>query len=505
MSETILSMKGIVKVFGGVHALNNVQFELEKGEIHALIGENGAGKSTLMKALIGLCEPDAGEIILKGKQVHFHSPLEALKSGISMIHQEISLVPEMDVAENIWLGREKMFKTAGLINRKKRYEKTRELLKELDIQIDPTKKIRDLTVANMQLVELARAVSYESDIIIMDEPTSALTNKEIDILYRIVRKLSAEGTAIIFISHKLEEIYEICSRVTVLRDGTYVATETTQDLKMDTLINLIAGRKTTKTFERSNTATDKVVLEVKNLSKKGVFSDISFKVHAGEVLGFSGLMGAGRTEIMEAIFGITRPDSGEILYMGNKIENKNPAAAVANGIGMVTEDRLRTGAIPTLSVMQNLTIAAMKNLDNKIGLYSHKEEHEFFIKNADEFEVKYGSEKDLIGSLSGGNQQKVIFARWLSMKPKVLILDEPTRGIDVGAKQEIYRLVSKLASEGMAILLVSSEMPELLSLSDYIHVIREGRIVGSYKKEEATQEKLISNAFGIQQNGGSES
>ena len=502
MSETILSMKGIVKVFGGVHALNDVQFELEKGEIHALIGENGAGKSTLMKVLIGLCEADAGEVILKGKQVHFHSPVEALRSGISMIHQEISLVPEMDVAENIWLGRESLFKTAGLINRKKRYEKTKELLEELEIQIEPSKKIRDLSVANMQLVELARAVSYQSDIIIMDEPTSALTNKEIEILYRIARKLAAEGTAIIFISHKLEEIYDICQRVTVLRDGTYVATELTENLRMETLINMIVGRKNTKAFEKNSTAADQVILEVRNLSKKGVFSNVSFKVHAGEVLGFSGLMGAGRTEIMEAVFGITRPDSGEILYLGQKIENKNPAAAVANGIGMVTEDRLRTGAIPTLSVMQNLTIAAMKNLDNKIGMYSHKKEHDFFERNAKEFEVKYDSENDLVGSLSGGNQQKVIFARWLSTKPKVLILDEPTRGIDVGSKQEIYRLVSKLASEGMAILLVSSEMPELLSLSDYIHVVREGKIVYSCSREEATQEKLISYAFGIQQNGG---
>lgn len=505
MGETILSMKGIVKVFGGIHALNNVQFELQKGEIHALIGENGAGKSTLMKVLIGLYEPDAGEIILKGEKVRFHSPVEALRKGISMIHQEISLVPEMDVAENIWLGREKLFQTAGLINRKKRYAKTRELMAELGIDIDPVKKIRDLSVANMQLVELARAVSYHSDIIIMDEPTSALTNKEIEILYKIARKLASEGTAIIFISHKLEEIYEICDRVTVLRDGTFVAAESTENLKMDTLINLIVGRKNIRTFEKSSTATDQVVLEVKDLNKKGVFSNISFQVHAGEVLGFSGLMGAGRTEIMEAVFGITQPDSGEILYLGNKIENKNPAEAVANGIGMVTEDRLRTGAIPTLSVMQNMTIVAMKKLDNRLGLYSHRKEQEFFDKNAEEFDVKYGAKTDLIGSLSGGNQQKVIFARWLSTKPKVLILDEPTRGIDVGSKQEIYRLVTRLAEDGMAILLISSEMPELLSLSDRIHVVREGRIVFTCDRGEATQEKLISHAFGVTQNGGSES
>ena len=502
MSEMILSMKGIKKVFGGICALNDVQFELKKGEIHALIGENGAGKSTLMKILIGLCEPDSGEIILKGKKVQFHSPLDALKNGISMIHQEISLIPEMDVAENIWLGREYLFKTAGLINGRKRYEKTKELLKDLGINIDSTSKIKDLSVANMQLVELARAVSYHSEIIIMDEPTSALTNKEIDILYTIARRLISEGRSIIFISHKLEEIYDICSRVTVLRDGAYVDTKTTNELTMDNLINMIVGREASRTFDKDCYATDQVVLEVHNLNKEGVFSDINFIIHAGEVLGFSGLMGAGRTEIMEAVFGITRPDSGDILYFGKKIEIKNPEEAVNHGIGMVTEDRRRTGIIPTLSVMQNLTIVGMKELKNKTGLYSHKKEQNYFDKNATEFGVKYGSQNDLIGSLSGGNQQKVIFARWLSTKPKVLILDEPTRGIDIGSKHEIYRLVTRLAKEGMAILLISSEMQELLSLSDNIHVIRDGKIVLRCSREEATQEKLISHAFGIQQNGG---
>jgi len=497
MDETILSMKGIVKVFGGVQALKGVQLELKKGEIHALIGENGAGKSTLMKILLGLYEADAGEIILKGKKVKFKSPADALNNGISMIHQEISLVPGMDVSENIWLGREKLFKRCGLIDKKKRFHETKKLLDELGIQVDPLKKVSELSVANMQLVELARAVSYNSDIIIMDEPTSALTNKEIEILYRIVRRLAAEGTAIIFISHKLEEIYEICQRVTVFRDGTFVATERSEDLKMDRLISLIVGRKNSKMFEKESYASDEVVLEVKDLYKKGVFNHVNFKVHKGEVLGFSGLMGAGRTEIMEAVFGIAPPDSGEIWLKGTKIENKNPAQAVANRIGMVTEDRLRTGAISTLSVMQNTTIVAMRYLENKVGMFSHKKENQFFRKEAEEFDVKFSSPDELIGQLSGGNQQKVIFARWLSTKPKILILDEPTRGIDIGSKNEIYRLISKLAQEGMAILLVSSEMPELLALSDRIHVVREGQIVYSCSREEATQEKLISYAFGV--------
>ena len=283
MDETILRMNGIVKVFAGVRALSGVQFELKRGEIHALIGENGAGKSTLMKILLGLYSADAGEIMLRGEKVHFKSPAEALRSGISMIHQEISLVPEMDVSENIWLGREKLFKSCGLLNKKKRVDETRKLLESLDIRIDPTKKINELSVANMQLVELARAVSYHSDIIIMDEPTSALTNKEIGLLYRIVRKLAKEGTAIIFISHKLEEIYEICQRVTVLRDGTFVATENSEDLPMERLISMIVGRKQNRVFEKANYSTDEVILEVKDLCKEGVFEHINFEVHKGEV------------------------------------------------------------------------------------------------------------------------------------------------------------------------------------------------------------------------------
>lgn len=498
MSETILRMNEIVKVFGGVHALNGVRFELNKGEIHALIGENGAGKSTLMKILLGLYEADGGEILLKGEKVNFKSPADALEKGISMIHQEISLVPEMDVSENIWLGREKQLKKYGLINKKKRYQATKKLMDELDIPIDPLKRVSELSVANMQLVELARAVSYHSDIIIMDEPTSALTNKEIDILYRIVRKLSKENTAIIFISHKLEEIYEICERVTVLRDGTFVATEKSEDLPMEKLISMIVGRKNTQPFEKQNYAKNEVVLEVNGLTQKGVFRDISFKIHKGEVLGFSGLMGAGRTEIAEAVFGLSKLDSGEILYKGNKIINKSPAQAVEHKIGMVTEDRLRTGSIATMSVMKNATLVAMKKLGNKAGFFSHKNEKSFFKKAAAEFDVKFSSPNELIGQLSGGNQQKVIFARWLSTKPEVLILDEPTRGIDIGSKNEIYGLISKLAEEGMAILLISSEMPELLALSDRIHVVREGQIVHRCDRKEATQEELISYAFGIQ-------
>lgn len=497
MQETILEMRDIVKVFAGVHALNGVQLEIKKGEVHALIGENGAGKSTLMKILLGIYKPDAGEIYFKGKKTEFANPSDALKNGISMIHQEICLVPEMDVAENIWLGREHLFMKAGMLNKKKRYGETRKFLDELGIHIDPAACIKDLSVASAQLVELARAVSYHSDIIIMDEPTSAFTTTEVGILYSIVRKLAAQGTAIIFISHKLEEIYDICTRVTVLRDGTYVASKDVTELTMEKLIPMIVGRKQEKSFEKENYTRDKVILEVKNFNNAGVFSDINFQLHEGEVLGFSGLMGAGRTEIMESLFGIRKFTSGQVFLDGREIHINSPKDAVKFGFGMVTEDRLNSGAIYSLSVLQNTTIVEMAKIANRLGIYSHKKEKVFFDEAAKAFEVKYSSADEGIGQLSGGNQQKVIFARWLATKPRILILDEPTRGIDVGSKGEIYKLIAKLAEQGIAILFISSELPELLALSDKIHVIRDGRMVYTCGHEEATQETLIAHAFGV--------
>lgn len=499
MDDIILNMKGIVKVFAGVRALNNVQFQLKRGEVHALIGENGAGKSTLMNILLGIYQPDYGEIFLNGKLVSFKSPAEALNSGISMIHQEISLVPNMEVDENIWLGREKKFIRGCFIDKKSRKEQTKKLLDELGLDINPTSKVKDLSIANMQLIELARAVSCDSDIIIMDEPTSALTNREIELLYNIVRKLAKQGKAIIFISHKLEEIFDICQRVTILRDGNYIATENCNDVNTDKLITMIVGRKQNKVYEKKNYSSEQVILEVHNLCQTGVFYDINFSVKKGEVLGFAGLMGSGRTEIMQALFGITKPTSGEVLYNGKKVDIKKPGDAVKLKIGMVTEDRLRTGSIYTMSVMKNTTIVKIKDIVNKLHLFSRNNEKNFFSKVANDLDVKYSSSDDLIGQLSGGNQQKVIFARWLATKPEVLILDEPTRGIDVGSKAEIYRLIATLASQGMAILLVSSEMLELLALSDRINVIRNGEIVYDCTHEEANQETLISYAFGVQE------
>ena len=495
--NTILKMSGIKKVFAGVIALDDVNLELEKGEIHALIGENGAGKSTLMKILLGMYQRDGGEIEFKGQKINFKSPAEALESGISMIHQEISLVPNMTVAENIWLGREKQFKKGAMIDIRKRHEKTEKLLHGLEIDVKPNVPVKNLSVAEMQLVELARAVSYDADIIIMDEPTSALTTKEVELLYKITRNLAKEGVTSVFISHKLEEIFDICDRVTVLRDGHFIKTDYCKNISNDQLIKMIVGRELKDIYPKVQPKYGDVALEVKHLCKTGVFDDISFEVRSGEILGFAGLMGAGRTEIMRSIFGMERPDSGEIYIHGKKVHIKRPKDAVENGIGMVTEDRLRTGSIYTLSVIGNTTLASLGQITNRLELYSPKKELKEFTKVSGKLSVKYSSPKELIGNLSGGNQQKVIIARWLLKNVDILIMDEPTRGIDVGSKSEIYQLMADLANQGMAIIMISSEMPELLGMSNRIVVVRGGTLVFECSRQEADQETLIAHAFDI--------
>lgn len=497
MKKIILEMKDISKSFGGVHALNTVNLTIHEGEIHALIGENGAGKSTLMKILLGLYKRDAGEIIYKGEAVNYTSPSDALKNGISMIHQEINLIPDMSVAENIWLGRESLFMTAGVwIQIKKRYKKTEELLKSLNIDINPNAIVKNLSVAQMQLVELARAVSYHPSIIIMDEPTSALTDSEVELLYSIVRKLADEGIAAIFISHKLEELYRICENITVLRDGCLIKTAPCSELPQEQLINLIVGRKVDKLFERSYVEPGRVVLEVKDLNRNSVCKNINLQVRSGEILGVCGLMGAGRSEILRAIFGIDKKNSGHIFVDGKEVKVNLPSDAVRNGLAMVTEDRLRQGVIRAFSVKQNTTIANFFRICNKIGFFKMRKEQEVFLDVANELSVKYDSPNSPIGSLSGGNQQKVIIGRWMLTNPKVLLLDEPTRGIDVGSKAEIYKMIDDLTKRGIAVIMISSELPEILSLSDRILVVKGGEIVHECKVTDATQESLMQYAFG---------
>lgn len=494
-NKYILEMHDIIKVFPGVRALDNAKLSIKKGEVHALIGENGAGKSTLMKILLGIYEPESGEIIYKGTKVKFQTPHEALSVGISMIHQEMSLIPTVDISENVWIGRERNFRSCGLIINKKRYQETEKLLKHLKIDLNPRTIVNTLSVANMQLVELARAVSYHSDIIIMDEPTSSLTDSEIRLLYDIIRELSNQGTAVIFISHKLEEIFEICDRVTVMRDGQFISEHSTKEITQDELVTKIAGREVKELYPKVKAEIKETVLEVKNLCSNQVFDHISFDVKAGEVLGVCGLVGAGRTEIMSAIFGIDHFDSGEIYLEGKKIVNRTPKDAIANGISMITEDRRGMGIVPMLSVCANISLAYLPTL-GKAGFIQKTKETADIQKMIKELNVKTPSLSTNIGDLSGGNQQKAIIARWLLTKPKVLILDEPTRGIDVGAKSEIYQLICTLTQQGIAVIMVSSELPEILGMSDRIIVVREGKIVMNTKNSEMSSELILKHAFG---------
>ena len=491
----VLAMEGISKSFPGVKALDNVKLYLNKGEVLGLIGENGAGKSTLMNILLGKLPPDTGKMILKGKPYRPKSPSDALKQGISMIHQEINLVHTMTVAENVWIGRENNFRSFGLLDKKKRSKAMQELAGRYGIKVSPDIEVASLSVANMQLVEVVRAISYDSDIIIMDEPTSALTNVEIDILYRIIGDLKGAGKSIIFISHKLHELFAICDRVTVLRDGQYIDTRAISDVDVDILIQLMVGREIKDLFPKADVKLGEVVLEVRNLARKGSFSDVNFSVRKGEILGFCGLVGAQRTEIMQAIFGIDRIDSGTIMLNGKEVKNKSVKEAIEHKFAMVTEDRLRRGAIHKLPVRVNMTLAFLHRIC-RYGFIMRKREAVYCEDMITKMQIKVSSMEQVIGTLSGGNQQKVILGKWLLTHPDVLILDEPTRGIDVGSKADIYRLIGEMAKMDKAILVVSSELPEIMGISDRILVIRDGRIVSEKQRHEFAQDILMAHAFG---------
>lgn len=494
-NAVLLEMSNITKLFPGVRALDNAQLTLKKGEVHALVGENGAGKSTLMNVLLGIHERDGGEILYKGKSVNFKTPSAALHSGITMIHQEISMMPNMTIAENVWIAREDDFKKGLFVDKKAMNKRTSELFKDvLDIEISPKKRAKSLSIAQLQMVELCRAVSYNAEIIIMDEPTSALTDTEVALLYKIVRKLAAQGVTIVFISHKLEEIFEICDRITVMRDGKFIKTCDIGDINIPQLIELIAGRTLKNMYPKDPVEIGETILKVENATRYGEFEDVSFEVRKGEVLGFCGLIGAGRTEIMQAIFGITKLDSGKISLKGREIKISSPAVAIRNGIGLVTEDRLRQGIIARLPVQFNMTIANLFKYVKGLfvdGRLERQECDKMIVK----MKVKTSGRKQIIAQLSGGNQQKVIIGRSLLTEPEVLILDEPTRGIDVGSKSEIYKIVNELAKEGMAVLMVSSETPELLGVCDRILVVSGGKIVDEFNPKTATQADLMRAAF----------
>lgn len=489
--QNILQVQNLSKSFLGVKALDNIQFSLQKGEIHALMGENGAGKSTFMKILMGLLQPDLGEIIFEGEVLKSNNVHENLQKGISMIHQEILVVPELTVAQNIFLGRETNYRS--WLNDKAINQKAQEILDAIGIKINAQTKIKNLSIAEMQMVEIAKAVSNNAKVIIMDEPTSALTDNEVAMLFKIIKDLKAKGVAIIYISHKMDEIYEITDRITVLRDGQYIATKNTNELDKNALIALMVGRQINDLFLENNSIKGESILSVQNLNKKGKFKDINFEVHAGEVLGIAGLMGAGRTEIARAIFGLDKYDSGEIIIKGNKVEIKSPEDAIKNGIGYVSEDRKALGFIPALSIKENISLSSLGNFA-KTWFVNASNEHEAATRLSTDLKIKSTSINQKVMTLSGGNQQKVVIGKVLLTAPSLVILDEPTRGIDIGAKFEIYKLINQLTDKGIAVIMISSELPEILGMSDRIMVLSKGKQTALLSKQEATQEKIMQYA-----------
>lgn len=497
MEELLLKMSGITKSFGGSHALKDVQLEVYKGEIIGLLGENGAGKSTLMNILLGMFAADSGTIWFKGRNVHYKEPAEALKDGISMIHQEISLVPTLTVAENIWLGREKKFKKGLFVDEKMRRQRTKEFLDNIGLDLNPDDRVGALSIAKMQLAEIARAITYNSKLIIMDEPTSALTNQEVDILFALIKRLSAEGTAIIFITHKMDEVFEICNKLVVLKDGKYVGTKSSKETTPQEMISLIAGREMKEMFPKEKAQIGDTILEVTGLTGKG-FQNISFQLRKGEILGFCGLVGAGRTEVARVLFGLDKYDSGIIKIEGKEVRFHSCKEAIKHGLAMVTEDRLREGAIHRLNIRINATLAVFDKICGGSGFYNVKKEKRIASDEMTTMNVALQSTEQTMASLSGGNQQKVIIGRWLMTHPRILILDEPTRGIDVGSKAEIHKMISRLAQEGVAILLISSELPELMGMSDRIIVLHEGKKTYECMRGKASAEEIMLHAFGLE-------
>ncbi|GKU84027.1 sugar ABC transporter ATP-binding protein [Niallia sp. NCCP-28] len=494
MSGKLLEMKGVTKRFPGVYALKGVDFELEIGEVHALLGENGAGKSTLMKILNGIYSIDEGNIFINRNEVQIHGVKDAQKYGISIIHQEISLVPYLSIAENIYLGRESVTKT-GFIDQKTMYENAQKLLNDFDLGLSADTTVNKLNVAQQQMIEIIKAVSFHSKIIVMDEPTSSLTEKEVDFLFKTIRNLKEQGVGIVYISHRMNELFEITDRITVMRDGTYIGTVITKDTTNEKLISMMVGRELTNYYVRDFSVSDECVLKVSNLTKKGVIENTSFELRKGEILGFSGLVGAGRSELMKCIFGLDSFEQGEIFVKGNKVTIKNPNDAIKNKIAYVTENRKEEGLFLIQSVQYNVTIKILDEFMKFFRVNSKVENMETnnYIK---ELSIKTPSPNQEVKNLSGGNQQKVLISRWLATKPQVLILDEPTRGVDVGAKAEIYSIMNQLVKEGVSIIMISSELPEVINMSDRVAVMCKGKIQKILTKDSFNQETIMHYATG---------
>ncbi len=493
--EYILEMQDITKIFPGVKALDQVSLKVKPAVVHALLGENGAGKSTLMKILNGIYQQTEGTILYKGKKVRFANTLESIKKGISMIHQELSPVPHRSVMENIWLGREPLKKLTPFVDHKKMYQNTEKLLAKIGIKINPKEEMANLTVAKIQMVEIAKAISYNSEIVIMDEPTSSLTEVEVKQLFRIIGTLKEQGKAIIYISHKMEDIFQISDEITILRDGQYIGSYNTVDMTTDKLIKEMVGRELSEMFPKVECNIGDVKLKAENLSSKGLFKNVSFELRKGEILGFAGLIGAGRTEVMETIFGVRSKSSGKIYIDGKETRINTPEDAIKQKIAMLTEDRRKSGIIEMLDIKDNTSIANIDSYTNVLGYFlNHKQIKQDCEEYRKKMRIKTPTLEEQIMKLSGGNQQKVLVARWLLTDPEILILDEPTRGIDVGAKYEIHTLITNLAAHGKAIILISSELPEILGMCDRIIVMHEGRLTGTVNRTEATQELIMKYA-----------
>ncbi len=499
MENVVLEAKHITKQFPGVRALSNVNFRLVKGKVHALMGENGAGKSTLMKIIAGIYQADEGEIFLHGEKVAFYTPKQALSHGISMIHQELSPILDMTIAENLFLGKE--FCKGKLVDYKKMNSEASLLLERVGVDLPPTMLMKQLTVSQMQMIEIAKALSYNAEIIIMDEPSATITEREVANLFDIIRSLKEDGRCIVYITHKMDEVFRIADEITVFRDGNYIGTYDADEIDENQLVVKMVDRELAEIYPERHNQIGSEVLRVENLSQKGVFEDISFVLNKGEILGFSGLMGSGRTEVMNALFGITQPTSGEIYIHGEKVEKPSPQKIISKGVGYVTEDRKGNGLVLTMSVYDNTILPSLTEMSNKLGAINKRKAMKAAEEYREKLSIKTPSMQQLVAQLSGGNQQKIVLAKWLLQNPDILIFDEPTRGIDVGAKTEIYKLIVKLAEEGKAIIVISSEMPEILGLSDRVIVFYEGRKTGELEKEEATQEKIMLLAADVEEGG----
>jgi rhamnose transport system ATP-binding protein len=493
-TAAVVELRGVAKSFGGVHALQGVDLALAPGEVHALVGENGAGKSTLVRILGGVHQPDAGTVVIAGEEVQLHGPRDARGRGIAVIHQEPALFPDLDVAENVFMGRQPLDRSRG-IAWKQMYREVGELMHQLGVALDPRAPVQGLSVADQQLVEIAKALSTDARVVVMDEPTAALSSRETEELFRIIKDLRERGVAVLFISHRLEEVFALSDTVTVLRDGAHVVTASAAELDTGALIRHMVGRDLGELFPKEAAEIGEPALEVRGLTREGVFRDISFSLRRGEIVGLAGLVGAGRSEVARAIFGIDPLDGGEILRDGRPVRTGSPRAAMQAGLAFVPEDRQHQGLVLEMAIEDNATLPFLRRLSH-FGLVNRRRERKIAADFTNRLQVKAAGLQIPVRALSGGNQQKVVIAKWLATDPKILVLDEPTRGIDIGTKAEVHRIVSGLAAQGMAILLISSELPEVLAMSDRVLVMHEGRLTGEFSRDEAGQEAIMRAATG---------